>query len=60
MCLDLNIVSVIGPHKIMPKKQRPAVERPDRLYFNTLEPRYFEELYQLYTNETDFKITPNA
>ena len=59
MCLDLEIVQKSGPFKAVPKALRPAIKSPDRLYFNTHQPCYFEELYRTLTNETDYKITAN-
>ena len=36
------------------------IDQPERLYFNTHDPRLFEELYDLYTEKNGFKITVNV
>ena len=59
MCLDLDIVQQIGPIKEKLKDQRQLIENPERLFFNTRQPRFFEELYSLCTGNFSFTIKEN-
>ena len=60
MSLDLDLVLLNGKLTEQPKELRRVIADPERIFFNTHEPRFFEELYSLCTGDFTYKVTENA